>query len=123
MGYSSSSLASPTTDRALLGVAHITARDTSSSPDTGSVLSSVLPARMPDRENTSELWRLNKQRWQEEYARGATVVESRPAWITLDTGDTCNLHCVHCPRENPGGGFVEHNADQSLVDRLRDSLP
>lgn len=78
---------------------------------------------MPDRENTYELWRLNKQRWQEEYARGATVVESRPAWITLDTGDTCNLHCVHCPRENPGGGFVEHTADQSLVDRLRDSLP
>ena len=78
---------------------------------------------MPDPDQTPELWRINKKRWQEEYQQGVTTVESRPGWITLDTGDACNLHCVHCPRENPGGGFVEHNADQSLVDQLRDSLP
>ena len=78
---------------------------------------------MPDPDQTPELWRINKKRWQEEYQQSVTTVESRPGWITLDTGDACNLHCVHCPRENPGGGFVEHIADQSLVDRLRDSLP
>ncbi len=78
---------------------------------------------MPNLEHPPELWRLNKQQWQDEYERGVTVVESRPAWIFLDPGAVCNLRCVQCPRENPGGGFVERRTDDIIADRVMDFLP
>lgn len=71
----------------------------------------------------SERWRQNKQRWQNEFAIGATVLRSRPSWITFDPASVCNLRCVQCPRQHPNSTFQEHRADPMLFERLRDSLP
>lgn len=65
----------------------------------------------------------NKALWQDEFARGVTVVQSRPAWITMDTGSVCNLRCVQCPREHPENHFVEHETVPVIADRVIEVLP
>jgi MoaA/NifB/PqqE/SkfB family radical SAM enzyme len=79
------------------------------------------PAATP--EQKSQLWYINKRLAQLEYATGATMLASRPSWITLDTGSVCNLRCVQCPRENPNTPLVEKRTSQEIADRVLAATP
>jgi MoaA/NifB/PqqE/SkfB family radical SAM enzyme len=60
--------------------------------------------------------------WQE-FRDGVRVVSARPTWITLETTAVCNLRCVQCAREYPGGTFEETQMDEALFGKLEPFIP
>jgi radical SAM protein with 4Fe4S-binding SPASM domain len=76
-----------------------------------------------DPAHNKTLWYRNKLLCRTEFDDGIDIVQSRPAWISFDTGSVCNLRCVQCPRENPVGGFTEQKTEQKIVDRVFGFLP
>ena len=65
----------------------------------------------------------NRNLAQQEFVDGVRTISARPTWISLETSAVCNLRCVQCAREYPGGKFEEAQMEPALFAKFAPLVP